>query len=167
LSAVEAGRGRRGEVPEAWAELGTLLKLILHRAQQDARELDTTLPQCWALRLLAVEGNMTPGRLAEELGVKMPAVTSLVTHLERRGWVHRHRSSPDRREVQISLRPQGRRVLRRFRDAQRLVRGELLRGISPDDQRRLTELLRLGTRNLMRRASADALPIAPNDRRGR
>ena len=147
---------------EAWSETWTLIHLVLHRTQRNARALGMTLPQCWALRRLSLDGPMTPGRLAEELRVQMPAVTSLVTHLEQRRWVRRAHAADDRRRVHISLAPAGSRALARFQRAQARLRVDMFRGIRERRLRELAALLRVASRNLIPRASSEALSLEPS-----
>lgn len=65
-----------------------------------------------ALRLLDALGGpepLTPGRLAEHVGLSAPATTALVDRLVTAGLVERVRDLPDRRQVRLALTEQARR----------------------------------------------------------
>lgn len=73
------------------------------------------LSQCsfWTLYRLASGESDRPVAIARELHVSTPSVTQSVDQLVEAGLVLRRRSESDRRAVQISLTPSGRRTLGR------------------------------------------------------
>lgn len=72
--------------------------------------------------------------LAEELGVRMPTVTTQLTRLERDGLVTRDRGASDARVVMISLTREGRRMLRQGLDRWYAILTEQIDGLTPQER---------------------------------
>ncbi len=53
---------------------------------------------------------VTPGKLGEALNLSSPATTALLDRLDRAGHIHRQREGNDRRQVQIVMTDQARRL---------------------------------------------------------
>jgi DNA-binding MarR family transcriptional regulator len=91
-------------------------------------------------------GELTVKQAAELLPLSLPATSRTVDDLVRRGMVHRHEDTEDRRMKRIQLTDKGRAVIRRV-NAARLVGLEQFTETLNDDERRLvsgalSELLR-------------------------
>lgn len=93
----------------------TVFRRMLRGHQEHAAELDVTLLQAQALRLLRDE-SMGAGRLAAELGITPPAVTQLTDRLRRKRLVERREADGDRRTVLVGLTPEGERAVDSFRE---------------------------------------------------
>ncbi len=81
----------------------------------------------------------TPGELADLERVSAPTMTRTVASLVASGWVDRTPDAQDRRQVNLTLTPEGRQLLadtRRRRDAWMAVR---LAGLSDDEVRLLRD----------------------------
>lgn len=84
------------------AELGRDLSdavVMFHEAI--AQQLKLTAADHKALGIIAREGPMVAGELADRIGLTPGAVTGLVDRLERAGFVNRVRESSDRRRIRI------------------------------------------------------------------
>ncbi|MBI2933867.1 MAG: MarR family transcriptional regulator [Planctomycetes bacterium] len=92
----------------------------------------------WLLDFLGPTG---PCRIARVLGVSAATASGLVDELVRAGLVHRERSSQDRREVDLTLRAKGRRMIARFALRRREKFRRLLSVVGRDDARRLASAL--------------------------
>ncbi|MGY5308683.1 MarR family transcriptional regulator [Nocardia gipuzkoensis] len=76
--------------------------VVFHSAV--AARLGITVTDLSALNLLSMQGPLTPGQLADQLGVtRGGAITTVVDRLERAGYVRRSRNSEDRRRVRVEL----------------------------------------------------------------
>jgi DNA-binding MarR family transcriptional regulator len=97
------------------------------------------------------------GAIQQELGAAMgidpSTMVSLVDQLEGAGLAKRQPCPTDRRARVIATTPKGRRLLERARQMALQVEGDVLRGLTPAEQR---ELL-----TLMRRALESAPPQPP------
>ena len=69
-----------------------------------------TMGQFWALHTVSSLEAASLGTVARYLGVSPPSVCANIDQLEEAGLVRRHRSERDRREVELSLTPRGRKV---------------------------------------------------------
>jgi len=107
-----------------------------------------TLGQFGILEALLHLGPMCQGELGAKLLRSGSNTTTVVDNLETRGLVRRTRRADDRRVIDVSLTPEGRRLIARLfpAHARRITR--LLGALSPDDQRRLGDLCRALGRSL-------------------
>lgn len=73
------------------------------------REHGLTLSRFNVLRILSLDQRpLTCGEIAERMVQVVPAITSLVDHLEQQGLVQRQRCTDDRRVVHVQITPNGR-----------------------------------------------------------
>jgi DNA-binding MarR family transcriptional regulator len=101
------------EILNGFAEV--ISKIVLDLHQQHLAELDLTLSQAQALRVLRRDGTLPTGRLALELRISAPAVTQLTDRLIRKGLIARQAAAADRRTVLVALSGKGRRLIDQFR----------------------------------------------------
>ena len=66
--------------------------------------------QFWSLHLVSSLGSASVSTVARHLAISAPTVCGNVDTLEAAGLITRHRSERDRRAVELSLTPKGRRV---------------------------------------------------------
>jgi DNA-binding MarR family transcriptional regulator len=71
--------------------------------------------QLAALAALERHESMTPGELAEHEKVQPPSMTRVIAVLEERGLVRRAPHATDRRQVVLTVTPEGRDLVRRVR----------------------------------------------------
>ncbi len=102
----------------------------------------TTFAQMRVLWTLQREGSATLSVVARALGVTRSTATELVDRLVGDGRVRRERSLRDRREVLLTLRPAGLRLLDDFAERRRDRVRKLLHGMGRDDVTRLSGALR-------------------------
>ncbi len=70
-----------------------------------------TLQQWRALGALLHEPGITHSDLVKKLDIEAPSVTSLVSGMERRGWIRQERSASDARVKRLHLTTRGRRTI--------------------------------------------------------
>ena len=90
--------------PAALALQG-LFTLANDAEREIARVMGLNLTDYRALSALAQSGPVTVGTLAEDLGATPATATAIVSRLEARGYMSRHRNTEDRRQVQVSVTP--------------------------------------------------------------
>ena len=95
--------------------------------------MDLDGPRASLLSVLVFAGSQSVSRLAAIEQVTPPAITKLVTALERDGLVVRTPSPDDRRMVLVAATAAGRRVLERGRSARVRAVADLLEGASVHD----------------------------------
>ena len=127
LSAIEAA----GEVLDGFIE--GLFRLMLDHHQTLVFEMDLTLVQAQALKLLRAEPLPT-SKLAAALGISAPAVTQLTDRLGRKKLIVRQTVQSDRRTVMVAVTEKGERVVDTFRQRRGEVFADALSRLSEDDQ---------------------------------
>ena len=123
---------------EALAGFRFSLREFLQFSEEAARSAGLTPRQHQALlAILAYPGReaVTIGELANQLQIRPQSAVGLVDRLQAQGLVARQTDPADRRQVRVSLRPKGRRLLDRLSAAHK---GELKR-LGP----RLREVLKM------------------------
>jgi DNA-binding MarR family transcriptional regulator len=100
---------------ESLAELRYQIRRFLHFSEQASREAGLEPRQhqlMLALKGLPEHTRPRIGELAERLQIQHHSAVELVNRLAAGGYVRRHRAGADRREVLLSLTPQGEKILR-------------------------------------------------------
>ena len=116
--------------------------LMIDHYQRHLAELELTLPQAQALRILR-RGPLTTGRLAETLGISAPALTQLTDRLARKGLIERRASEGDRRCVIVALTAKGTAVVDEFRARRREAFCDALGGLSEPQREQVFNALEL------------------------
>jgi DNA-binding MarR family transcriptional regulator len=75
-----------------------------------ARRTNLSTSQLLVLELLAEDSAHTVGTITERVGLAQGTVTSMIDRLEERGLVERRRNATDRRQVNVTLTEQGRKL---------------------------------------------------------
>ena len=113
---------------KTYQELSTLffeMRQIIRQQQPLNGKAD---PNMWlrveTLRFIASVDGPTMRELAEFLRITAPSMTSLISHLEKRGLLRRSKAKEDKRTVHIHLTAKGRQELARYdaRSAEKLRR---------------------------------------------
>ena len=121
---------------EHLAQFRYALRRFLHVSEIEARRVGIAPQQHQLLLMIAgMSGRdwANVAEIAERLQIRHHAAVALVRRAEKLGLVQRQRGTADRRVVQVSLRPAGRRKLERLSAALQLE----LRGRAPELIRRL------------------------------
>jgi DNA-binding MarR family transcriptional regulator len=110
------------------------------------------------LRMLELEGELSPSRLAELVVRSSGGMTQILDRLERSGLVARKPDPRDRRKLTVGLTPAGLRLVRRANRAWVAQKQELLAGAGREELKRLDGAVQ----ELMRRldGSADERAVA-------
>lgn len=85
--------------------LQSLFTLANETEREIARDMGLNLTDFRALSALEHSGPVTVGTLAADLGATPATTTAIVSRLESRGYASRHRSTDDRRQVQVRATP--------------------------------------------------------------
>lgn len=93
-----------GELQQAM-QRSTMWTVLLHHTVAAKAGINVTDAQC--VNLLSLDGPMTPGQLAQAMGITTGgAITAVVDRLEKAGYVRRTRDPDDRRRVIVELIPE-------------------------------------------------------------
>ena len=110
-----------------------LFRLMLDHHQSQVVEMDLTLVQAQALKLLRA-APLPTSKLAAALGISAPAVTQLIDRLGRKRLIERHAVKTDRRAVVVAVTAKGERVIDGFRKRRNEVFAETLSRLNDADR---------------------------------
>jgi DNA-binding MarR family transcriptional regulator len=86
---------------------------LARSARSVERQTGITTAQLFVLRQLAGSATLSLGELAERTLTRQSTVSTVVARLVENGFVRRDRAADDRRRLELSLTPAGRRLLSR------------------------------------------------------
>ncbi len=151
LAFEQAARARLSRAPgEVDLEVVSAVFNLVRIVNRLLRDFETAVYRprdlTWAgfrvLFCLWVQPASPPARLARLSGVSRATVSSVLNTLERKGLVSRHRRSPDRRVVTVTLTGAGERLVTEAFVAQHRREREWLAKLTPDEVVTLNEVLR-------------------------
>ncbi|BAF60968.1 transcriptional regulator [Pelotomaculum thermopropionicum SI] len=96
--------------------------------------------QFFVLKKINSKGRMTVSAVADELGVSLSAITSLVDRLVKSGFVVRSRDEQDRRLVWLEATDKGRDILEKCVEGRRKVAAKYFGRIPESDIKKLIEI---------------------------
>ena len=131
--------------PVLMDRVGFLLAMTKGGAEKvvsgELEELGIYPRQYGLMLVLAAEGPLSQGELAEWVRTDRTTMVALVDGLEERGYVRREKNPTDRRAYQLHLTAKGKRALTRGRALMRRAENQLLRSLDSDERAQLIELL--------------------------
>ncbi len=119
------------------AQLSTTLERVVIMVRRLMPSQPMSLTSVSVLRSLEASGATRLTELATAQGVTQPAMTQLVTRLERDGYVERGGSAHDARVVLVSLTESGAAFLQHRRELRAAHLGDLLDRLPADDRARI------------------------------
>lgn len=130
-------RAPNGVEPTLLYVIKQLELAIRARLDDMLRPEGMTALQYTALTVLERHPDLTSAQLARNSFVTNQSMADMVTVLEARGLIERHRDPADRRRLVIALTAAGRRLLRKYRDKAAEIETRMLTGL---DDRQASEL---------------------------
>lgn len=153
---------RKATIEEAEAVLDqfaeTMFRLMIEHHQKQAIELDLTVPQAQALRVLR-RGPLCVAELAIELKISAPAVTQLTNRLTRKHLIERRPVDKDRRSVLVALSDRGTQAVDSFREGRNTVFCRALAQLEDEDRSNIVLAL---SKMVAALEKLDARPVAEN-----
>ncbi|MEU6430218.1 MarR family transcriptional regulator [Microbispora sp. NPDC046973] len=120
------------------AALASALRVSLARLTRRMRKQAAhhSLTPTQLATLVAVERHtaMTPGELAEHEKVQPPSMTRVIAKLEARGLLERTPHPTDRRQVTVSVTPQGAALLKEERRTKEAWLAQRLKDLTPEER---------------------------------
>lgn len=110
-----------------------VMRVILHRLHPTLEAEGISMGQFWALHLVSSLRSASVSSLARHLSVSAPSVCANLDQLEAAGLLTRRRSQRDRRAVDLSLTPKGRKVEARVWARVGRVMSEALGALPPEE----------------------------------
>ncbi|MGC8515603.1 MAG: MarR family winged helix-turn-helix transcriptional regulator [Thermoplasmata archaeon] len=93
------------------------------------------------LNLLNTHGGMQINAIAEELSVTGPWITGIVKAMQQKGYVKKVRNESDKRRLNVTITPSGKKILLRSMDTYLKAVGGLLDKLSTEDIEEFKRLL--------------------------
>lgn len=147
------------EIPQAITQAARSMRTSLSR---DLLEAGLYAGQDGVMRALAEEEGLTPGALAQRLGVKAPTMTRTIGRMEAQGFLVRRTDGADQRLTKVYLTDAGRNSLERIARSVDTCTGQALTGFSGKQMRQLLKLLKAVDDNLKAHSAGD-MPEGPAD----
>ncbi|MCL6706528.1 MarR family transcriptional regulator [Pseudomonas sp. R2.Fl] len=104
------------------------------------------------IQALSSEDGLTPGALAQRLGVKAPTMTRTISRLEAQGFVERRADDRDARLTKVHLTEAGAASLSQIDEASRECGEQAVKGLSGKEVKTLVRLLETVEANLQERS---------------
>jgi DNA-binding MarR family transcriptional regulator len=118
-----------------------ILREFLRRQTKEIAHGNISLPQILILDVLKERASMRMGELAEYLSVSMAATTGIADKLVKNGFVIRAGTPADRRIVNISITPKGRKTVNEYNRARQKTIIEIFGSLSSSDRSKYLEIL--------------------------
>lgn len=120
----------RSTVPNLLYLVKQLELVIRSRLDDVLRSAGITTLQYTALTVLERHPDLSSAQLARNSFVTAQSMADLITSLNERGLIERHRDQRDRRRLVLALTPAGRKVLGRYRGKVEALEREMLAGLT-------------------------------------
>lgn len=133
------------ELPQAITQAARSMRTALSRSLLDA---GLYAGQDGVMRALALEDGLTPGGLAQRLGVKAPTMTRTIGRMEVQGFVERRADGADQRLTKVYLTENGRNSLDEIGQSVEECTQQAFAGFSGKEMRSLLKLLKAVDENL-------------------
>ena len=131
---------------------------IVARSVASALEV-VTLPQFRVLVLLSVGGPTRVGTLAEQVGAVPSTFSRSVDRMVAGGWVERSLRESNRREIILDLTADGRRLVDSVTERRRREIRDVLKALSPEEQKSVASAFELFTAAAGEPTVADLLTL--------
>lgn len=121
---------------------------VRSRIDEIVRPVGLTTAQYTALTVLERHADMSSAQLARNSFVTAQSMADMITALESRALIRRHRDKTDRRRLVVALTDEGRALLDRCRDDVDALEAAMLSGLSPGQTKALRSALAICYANL-------------------
>jgi DNA-binding MarR family transcriptional regulator len=111
------------------------------RIDEIVRPAGLTTNQYTALTVLEGHDDMSSAQLARHSFVTAQSMADMITTLEARGLIERHRDRADRRRLVVALTAEGRVLLDRYRDEVATLEDSMLTGLTQQDTAALRSIM--------------------------
>jgi DNA-binding MarR family transcriptional regulator len=151
-----------GGAEELAGLLGRITRMANLASREDAVCCGVTVSQCHILLGLWEAGSTTMKALSHRLGIAPSTLTRTIEPLVAQGWVLRAPSDDDRRQVIVTLSPEGRGKARELSSYQQALCLRLLEGLADEERERLMSGLRAFIEMMERMMHEACCPEGPH-----
>ena len=133
---MAAKRNNSVVAEETVNNLRRLFQIVNKQSKNEVCETGLSGPQLWAIKVLAdLAGNsITVSKLAQQMCLNCSTVVRILDGLETKGFVHRERSTNDRRIVNVTLTDKGNFIINQ---SPNVAHNLLLKGLNMLSENRL------------------------------
>ncbi len=146
------------DIPQAITQAARSMRTVLSR---NLLEAGLYAGQDGVMLALAGEDGLTPGGLAQRLGVKAPTMTRTIGRMEAQGFLVRRADGADQRLTKVYLTDTGRERLETISRSVENCTAQALSGFSGKEMRNLLKLLKAVDENL--KSEGEVAPPVLND----
>jgi DNA-binding MarR family transcriptional regulator len=118
-----------------FTEVGLLIKSRLQKA------IALPFSQCQTLWYVADHSRVSMQEVAQHFKIRAPSATFLVEELVRGGLLARHANPKDRRKVEVTLTPQGKKIVKTIETKRDKILGTLFNSLKETDRKELNRIL--------------------------
>ena len=140
--AVGHGDARVRTALSAYVKLLRASRAVIARVEKRLAAEGLTVTQFGVLEALLHRGPLTQRELGRKVLTSPGNMTDVVDKMERRGLVHRSRSTTDRRQVHVEMTQAGQHLVRELFPRHADDIAQAMAGLEPQDLARLDALLR-------------------------
>ena len=146
--ATTTAAGRAGPEPMLLYLIKQVELAVRSHLDDLLRPAGLTALQYTALTVLERHRDLSAAQLARNSFVTAQSMADMITALEGRGLIERHRDQADRRRLVVALTAAGRGLLDRYRDPVRALEAAMIAGLSDTEIRDLRRSLHVCHANL-------------------
>lgn len=139
---------------------------VLHQLQSVARTARTSLAtrllsqglyagQDTVMLELAAEDGLSPGVLAQRLGVRPPTITKTISRLQAQGFVEKRASEKDQRQAHVFLTTAGVDAIKSIERSIRKTEKQAMKGLDKKERKIFMKMLSRLEANLLEMPSAE------------
>jgi MarR family transcriptional regulator for hemolysin len=126
----------------------TASQAFQHAINEELAPQGVTYRQSQVLSMLALEGSLSQGELAERMGIEPPTLVGILDRMERDGWIRRVACPDDRRKKLVQPTKAAEPIWSKITTAARRVRSRATKGLSERQLAQLRKLLDAVRKNL-------------------
>ena len=125
-----------GSTSSLFTEVGLLIKSRMQRS------IAMPFSQCQTLWFVAEHQNPGMQDIARHFKIRAPSATFLVEELVRGGYLKRQANAEDRRRVELTLTPKGKRAFKTIEQKRSTILSKLFGSLHEEDRKELNRILK-------------------------
>jgi DNA-binding MarR family transcriptional regulator len=130
------------EQAQRWSEVMPVIVRKLNAESGEAtNRLELSMTQAEVVSYLSEEGETTMGELSDHICVSLSAMTGVIDRLVQKGAVSRGRDKRDRRVVNVSLTPAGKKLASDVSQVRKAHAIAVLGALDAPDRKRLLDIM--------------------------
>jgi DNA-binding MarR family transcriptional regulator len=118
-----------------------IVRRLSATAGEAANRLELSMTQAEVVSYLSENGETTMGELSDHICVSLSAMTGVIDRLVQKGAVSRGRDKKDRRVVNVSLTPAGKKLASDISQVRRAHAIAVLEALDESDRKRLLDIM--------------------------